>query len=983
MAFGSLSISRLSLGGSTGGAAPAGFSVDNQSFSRGVLTAEGDAAHTFSGTGGTIASIGSLGGTNAAHWQASLAAGVVSISPSSAGDTADLSGGPYSLTLTCYDGAGQTGDSAAITLTITTEAATAHAGVGEAATAAAALIAADDGRTLKLLAGNYGTEIQTAFANDTLTSRATVQGDDDTDKAVITKLDINNCDNITFKDIEVVPIAETHGISPYNGSGASAAAQIILDGLDFTGPDAMPVTVTESQAAQAAETWDASQSPNDFQSELGLFGISAASTAPDYITIQNSTFQGVQEAISLRLGKGVLIQNISVKWNYGDFLKLNVATATNDIEYMNLYWVDISETLSPGGQVDDNRHTYEWTGANLWPNGTTDIDTSRAADDGFTLALDKDRDVDPSYIGGNGYVEVDGVTLTYGVDYTSDAATNTITLASPVDGTEEVVVRVESNRVHCDGMQVLGNASQTEDIPGLHIVGFRSFQPWSQYLHSLDTSTQWSGKPANTYARGGQVNASLFDSNQGTGYYLDGAKFEGCFCCHDGNRGMNIENSRDGLIQSCSAIQFDPLTPTVTSHISLAAGNDTYAGTNQIRFSVARAHIVDGVDKAADSSWLAANHNVTLGESAAWYEANFVCDAGTWRYPTSLADAFAMFQPKEGGALDPGRGIYIGAIAPENWPTDPWYDFVNQTYDHPADEDGWNPSGQFTDATDQTADSTITSNKVQISGASSTGVLLEVSGGRSPTVKVYESDGTTERWAHGGACVAFEDDWVELQDTSSASDGTQTNITLTAGTQTETWSITTASAGSISFIDSNDAVADTVSIPSHSSGDLIVVFGVKGTGGSLPSTLTGYTHQSSANTYVTCFTQVSDGTPTSVTITGATGMMVGIYRPTGGTIAVGDAQTSSGTSNTPTIPALTLDVTDGSSWVVVGHLHRGDNTSAANFSGVTERENVNTSSTRWGYYYDSNGGVASYSGETGTAALSDAWETVAIEVKVT
>ena len=69
--------------------------IASQSITRGALTLEDAAAHTFSASSGTITSIGSLGGSDAADWDVSLDAGVVSISP--AGD--GVANGPYTLVL--------------------------------------------------------------------------------------------------------------------------------------------------------------------------------------------------------------------------------------------------------------------------------------------------------------------------------------------------------------------------------------------------------------------------------------------------------------------------------------------------------------------------------------------------------------------------------------------------------------------------------------------------------------------------------------------------------------------------------------------------------------------------------------------------------------------------------------------------------------------------------------------------------------------
>lgn len=130
---------------------PPGFNVNDQSFIRGALDRQDAApnASSFTASGGVIVSTGALGGTNAADFNTpTVSSGLVSLTPSADG----LPNGPYSLTLTLYDGPGQTGNSDTITITVTTEADTYYVETSdEAAAVASDLATRSYGQTVKLL----------------------------------------------------------------------------------------------------------------------------------------------------------------------------------------------------------------------------------------------------------------------------------------------------------------------------------------------------------------------------------------------------------------------------------------------------------------------------------------------------------------------------------------------------------------------------------------------------------------------------------------------------------------------------------------------------------------------------------------------------------------------------------------------------------------------------------------------------------------
>lgn len=121
-----------------------------------------------------------------------------------------------------------------------------------------------------------------------------------------------------------------------------------------------------------------------------------------------------------------------------------------------------------------------------------------------------------------------------------------------------------------------------------------------------------------------------------------------------------------------------------------------------------------------------------------------------------------------------------------------------------------------------------------------------------------------------------------------------------------------APMSSISFKGRDSAEDTTITIPSHASGDLIVI-AARGTD-SVPSGWTKIksgSYQFGASKIVAGYKVAAGGSEVSGTWTGANELHVGVYD---GAASVGASavQTS---GNTVSWPALTLTATDGSSWV--------------------------------------------------------------------
>ena len=155
---------------------------------------------------------------------------------------------------------------------------------------------------------------------------------------------------------------------------------------------------------------------------------------------------------------------------------------------------------------------------------------------------------------------------------------------------------------------------------------------------------------------------------------------------------------------------------------------------------------------------------------------------------------------------------------------------------------------------------------------------------------------------------------------------------------------------SISFVGAQGAAAATVTIPTHQSGDMILIFAYRDgsntaptaptAGGTVPTwTLIG---TSGANTNSSRFhyAVATASTTTSGTWTNATELICLVYR---GTKLVGANAGGSGSATTTVnYPALTLQRTDNSSWVVGVAGHRTATNVELAPSGMTNRTTAGT-----------------------------------------
>lgn len=188
----------------------------------------------------------------------------------------------------------------------------------------------------------------------------------------------------------------------------------------------------------------------------------------------------------------------------------------------------------------------------------------------------------------------------------------------------------------------------------------------------------------------------------------------------------------------------------------------------------------------------------------------------------------------------------------------------------------------------------------------------------------------------------------------------------------------------ISFVGAQGNTGTTVTIPTHQSGDLILLFAYKDgsataittptAGGTVPTWISINFGGSSSNSTNFRYAVATGSNTTSGTWTTATEIFCLVYR---GTKAIGASAAANNTTNVISYPALTLNRTDGTSWVVGVAGHRSATNVEQAPSGMTNRVSSGTEAAG----HDTNGTASSWSAQTVTVNASSGWRSVTVELR--
>lgn len=170
-------------------------------------------------------------------------------------------------------------------------------------------------------------------------------------------------------------------------------------------------------------------------------------------------------------------------------------------------------------------------------------------------------------------------------------------------------------------------------------------------------------------------------------------------------------------------------------------------------------------------------------------------------------------------------------------------------------------------------------------------------------------------------------------------------------------------------------------MPSHQAGDLLLIFAYRTGSTTAPTVPTGSGYASvnsgtggggSNNSYAIGWKIATSSSDVSGTWTNATFLQCQVFRGQHATAPIGASSITTGQSSgtTITLPALTLQRTDGTSFVAGFYGHRTNFTPpTSNTAALTYRSSTNSASGSVGQY-STNAAVSSYSSQTVTISAT-------------
>jgi len=223
-----------------------------------------------------------------------------------------------------------------------------------------------------------------------------------------------------------------------------------------------------------------------------------------------------------------------------------------------------------------------------------------------------------------------------------------------------------------------------------------------------------------------------------------------------------------------------------------------------------------------------------------------------------------------------------------------------------------------------------------------------------------------------------------ITSTSSAFNGYRANASTALASITSAASsfVFTPPLKTISYVGGASGT-NTATMPAHQAGDIIILQAFRDGSTTLPTSVGGW-NQISDGTGTTCCSRVAykiaaSGSEVVGTWTNATSVTVAVYR---NAVGIGGFAAQSGTAGTITYPAITMQRTNGTSWVAAVAGHRSINVALETPpTGMTNRVTV-VDATDEAASHDTNGGVSSWSstGVTGGGTASG-WRTVVVELR--
>ncbi len=189
----------------------------------------------------------------------------------------------------------------------------------------------------------------------------------------------------------------------------------------------------------------------------------------------------------------------------------------------------------------------------------------------------------------------------------------------------------------------------------------------------------------------------------------------------------------------------------------------------------------------------------------------------------------------------------------------------------------------------------------------------------------------------------------------------------------------------ISYVSSGTGTNSIASMPSHQAGDLLIFFAYRDgstTNPTLPAGFTSITAPDGTSSSTTVGYKIAaSGSETSGTWTNATSLICHVYRSSSGSVFPGAVATNTGSSTTVNYPALTLNNTGGSSWVLGFAGCNQSNMSLETAPSLMTNRSTVSDATDEAAGADTNGGVTSWSStNVSVGGTSGPWTTAVIEI---
>lgn len=308
-------------------AAPA-FAVADQSVAFGEDTEDGHGRFAFEATDGAIASIGTVTGPNNGHFDIAFSGGEVVVTSGRSG----LPNGPYSLTVPCYSGAGQTGTQDNVTLSISTPADTFHIYADGDATEFDAIKSSAGGKTIVLRTGSVMSS--SSLNSVSAAGGITIKGESALDKPTLEGMYLSNVGStgdVTFEDLLFYDssLGSTDEYIYYTNEGRG----LYVEGCDFLG------------------NFDTELPETDFYRRIAYTGATATPQVGDEFTGGTSGGKTTVLIVDDTAGAGYLYVSSGTRSGLG-YMTPDDIVSGETISADDASWSATTTSVATGGDID-------------------------------------------------------------------------------------------------------------------------------------------------------------------------------------------------------------------------------------------------------------------------------------------------------------------------------------------------------------------------------------------------------------------------------------------------------------------------------------------------------------------------------------------------------------------------------------------------------------------------------------------------------